>query len=124
MTLSSLLKPSGVPYVVGGLSIDYVQRKVALGREPVGLMSTGFAALYKLGVHAPRVLNHSVLLQRVWGPKQVGEGWLVRDVVKRLRRKLGDDTADPRYIFTEPRVGYRMAVEEGPSGEPALPTPD
>ena len=47
------------------------------------------------------------------GPCPVGEGWLLRDVVKRLRRKLGDDATDPRYIFTEPRVGYRMAAGEG-----------
>ena len=39
-----------------------------------------------------------------------GEGWLLRDVVKRLRRRMGDDAADPRYIITEPRVGYRMAA--------------
>ena len=54
----------------------------------------------------------------------MGEGWLLRNVVKNLRRKLGDDATTHRYIFTEPRVGYRMAVEEGPSGEPALPTSD
>ena len=36
------------------------------------------------------------------------EGWLLRNVVKRLRRMLGDDADDPSYIFTEPRVGYRM----------------
>ena len=59
------------------------------------------------------MLTHSVLLQRVWGPERVGESWLVRDVVKRLRRKLGDAAADPRYILTEPRLGYRMAAGEG-----------
>ena len=42
----------------------------------------------------------------------MGEGWLLWDVVKRLRRKLGDDAADPRYIVTEPRKGYRMAAGE------------
>ena len=42
----------------------------------------------------------------------VGEPWLVRDMVRRLRRKLGGDAADPRYIVTEPRVGYRMAAWE------------
>ena len=72
-----------------GLSIDYAQRKVALDGEPVELTATEYAVLYELAVHAPRVLNQSLLLQRVWGPERVGEGWLVRDVVKRLRRKLG-----------------------------------
>ena len=51
-------------------------------------------------------------LQRVWGPGKVGEPWVVRNVVKLLRRKLGDDARSPRYIFTEPRVGYRMATGE------------
>ncbi len=51
-----------------------------------------------------------MLLQRIWGPEKVGEPWLLRNVVKRLRRKLGDAAADPRHIITEPRVGYRMAV--------------
>ena len=80
------------------------------------LTATEYAVLYELSVHAPRVLSQSVLLQRVWGPERVGQGWLVRDVVKRLRRKLGDPAADPRYILTEPRVGYKMSVGE-PAGE-------
>ena len=42
-------------------------------------------------------------------PGRVGEGWLVRDVVKRLRRNLGEDGSNPRYVFAEPRAGYRMA---------------
>ena len=77
------------------------------------LTATEYAVLYELAVHAPLLLSQSVLLQRVWGPERVGEGWLVRNVVKRLRRKLGDDAADPRYIVTEPRKGYRMASGEG-----------
>ncbi len=99
-----------VSFATGGLSIDYAQRLVAVDGEPVELTATEYAVLYELAVHAPLVLSQSVLLQRVWGPERVGEGWLVRNVVKRLRRKLGDDAADPRHIVTEPRKGYRMAV--------------
>jgi len=68
--------------------------------------------LYELAVHSPRVLSHQMLLQRVWGPERVGDGWLLRDVVKRLRRKLGDDARNPRYILTETRVGYQMPKNE------------
>ena len=104
------------PYAAGGLSIDYARRRVALAGEPVELTATEYAVLYVLAVHAPRVLTHATLLQRVWGPERIGEAWLVRNVVKRLRSKLGDDAAQPTYIFTEPRVGYRLAQPEPPEG--------
>ena len=104
-------EPSG-PYAAEGLGIDYARRRVTMDGEPVELTATEYAVLYELAVHAPRVLTHTVLLQRVWGPEKVGESWLVRNVVKRLRGKLGDDASDPRYILTEPRVGYRMADGE------------
>ena len=101
-------EPSG-HYSAGDLSIDYAERRVTLDGRPVELTATEYAVLYEFSVNAPRVLTHNVLLQRVWGPERVGEPWLVRDLVKRLRRKLGDDAQNPAYIFTEPRVGYRMA---------------
>ena len=104
-------EPTG-PYAVGGLGIDYALRRVTLDGEPVELTATEYAVLYELSVHAPRTLTQTVLLQRIWGPEKVGESWLLRNMVKRIRRKLGDDAADPRFIFTEPRVGYRMAVGE------------
>ncbi len=109
-------EPSG-PYDARGLAIDYALRRVTVNGEPVELTATEYAVLYQLTVHAPRTLTHAVLLQRVWDPGRVGEAWLVRNVVKLLRRKLGDDAADPRYIFTEPRVGYRMAVGKVPGQE-------
>ena len=103
-------EPSG-PYSGGALSIEYARRRVTVAGEPVELTATEYAVLYELAVNAGRVLTHNVLLQRVWGPERLGEPWLVRDVVKRLRRKLSDDAQNPTYIFTEPRVGYRMAAD-------------
>ena len=100
------------PYAVDGLSIDYALRRVTVDGAPVELTATEYAVLYELSVHAPRTLTHAVLLQRVWGPERVGEAWLVRNVVKLLRRKLGDDAENPRYIITKPRVGYRMASSQ------------
>ena len=99
-------------YVAGKLDINYARRRVTLAGEPVDLTATEYAVLYELAVHAPRVLTHGVLLQRVWGPERVGDAWLVRNVVKRLRRKLGDDADSPRHILTVQRVGYRMASGE------------
>ena len=100
-------------YSVGELIIDYAGRRVTLNGEHVDLTATEYALLYELAVHAPRVQSHNVLLQRVWGPERVGESYLLRDVVKRLRRKLGDAVGNPTYIVTEPRVGYRMAAGNG-----------
>ena len=107
-------EPSG-PFSWGDLRIDYAERRAALREQPVELTATEYAVLYELAANAGRVLTHNVLLQRVWGPGRLGDPWLVRDVVKRLRRKLGDDANNPTYIFTEPRVGYRMGGrEQGP----------
>ena len=92
---------------------------MAVAERPVRLTPTEYELLFELSVHAGRVLTHDQLLQRVWGLERTGEPWLVREVVKRLRRKLGDDADNPAYIFTEPRVGYRMAKGEGPEPEMA-----
>ena len=75
---------------------------------------TKYALLYELSVNIGRVLTHDQLLQRVWGLERTGDPGLVRNVVKRLRRKLGDNADNPAYIFTEPRVGYLMARGETP----------
>ncbi len=106
--LDSFEGEPSAPYQAEGLSIDYAQRCAAVAGEPVELTATEYAVLHELAAHAPRVLTHSMLLHRVWGPERVGEPWLLRDVVKRLRRKLGDSVENSKYIFTEPRVGYRM----------------
>ena len=58
--------------------------------------------------NAGRVSTYETLLRQVWGGRN-GDPRSVRAYVRRLRKKLGDDTAQPVCIFTEPRVGYRMA---------------
>lgn len=102
------------PYVLGDLAIDYAERRVNVGGQPVELTPTEYGVLYQLSVHGGRALTHDDLLELVWGPERKGEPWLVREVVKRLRRKLDDDARNPDYILTEPRIGYRM--EKGESG--------
>ena len=100
-------------FALGDLSFDYARCGVTLTGEPADLTATEYAVLYQLAVQALRVLTHGLMIQRLWGPERVGEGWLLRNVVKVLRRKLGEDTASPRYTITEPRAGYRIASEEG-----------
>ena len=112
------------PYAGGGLVIDYGRRRATLDGEALELTSMEYAVLYELASRAPRVLTYVFLLQRIWGPERVGEPWLVRDVIKRLRRKLGDDARNPRYILTEHRVGYHMAATEAEGAGPLPDSPD
>ena len=104
------------PYRLGGLTIDYAERTVSVHDRPVQLTATEYTLLYELSTNAGRVLSHDQLLERVWGMEAFGDAGLVRSFVKKLRRKLRDDARDPTYIFTEARVGYRMAKAEGPGG--------
>ncbi len=66
-------------------------------------------------MNAGRLLTHQELLQRVWGSVNPGSAHTIRTHLMRLRHKLGEDGEKPAYIFSEPRVGYRMAV--GQMGE-------
>ena len=96
------------PFSAAALHIDFDLRRVTVAGEPVQLTPTEYGLLYELSVNAGRVLSHYQILNSVWGPERRGEHRLLRDVVKRLRRKLGDSANNPTYIFTEPRIGYRM----------------
>ncbi len=103
-----LLGPSE-PFELGDLSIDYALRQVTVADRQVELTDTEYRLLVELSVNAGMVMTHDHLLQRVWGPGRAAHAGQVRTVVKNLRRKLGDDADDPAYLFTVPRVGYRMA---------------
>ena len=100
------------PFVLGDLTIDYAERRVTVAGRGVELTATEYDLLFELSTNAGRVLRRDQLLRRVWGPEHPGDSQPVRTFVKNLRRKLGDDASAPQYIFTEPRVGYRM-----PKGE-------
>ena len=95
-------------YLQEDLVINYGERRVAVAGQPIVLTATEYALLFELSTNAGRVVTHEQLLQRVWGPGNSGDAGLARTVVQRLRRKFGDDARDPRYILTEPHVGYRM----------------
>ena len=97
------------PYLVGDLMIDYSERRVTVAGRSVQLTFTEYKLLFDLSTNAGRVMTHNQLLRRVWGPGYEGDTQPVRTHIKNLRRKLKDDPKKPAYIFTEPRVGYRMA---------------
>ena len=101
------------PYVLGDLTIDYAERRVTLAGRPLPLIAMEYRLLAELSANAGRLLTYEHLLERVWGEKSSGDVRPMRTIVSKLRRKLGDDADNPIYIFTEPRVGYRMPKGEG-----------
>ena len=105
------------PYVLGDLTIDYAERRVTLAGRPLPLIAMEYRLLAELSANAGRLLTYEHLLERVWGEKSSGDVRPMRTIVSKLRRKLGDDADNPTYIFTEPRVGYRMPRWETPEGE-------
>lgn len=96
------------PYLLGELTIDYAERRVTVAGRPVDLTNIEYRMLAELSVNAGRVLTNFQLLRRVWGVEKTGNSGPVRNIVNRLRRKLGDDASNPAYIFNKPRVGYHM----------------
>ncbi len=97
------------PYALGDLVVDYAERKVTLAGRPVHLVPLEYRMLAELSASSGRVVTYEHLLERVWGEKSSGDLRPMRTIVNKLRRKLGEGADSPTYIFTEPRVGYRMA---------------
>ena len=96
-------------FVLGELAVHYGERRVTVGGRPVTLTATEFELLRALTVNTGQVSTYDYLLRRVWSGKDKADRRLVRTYVKRLRRKLGDDAANPAYIVNQRQVGYRMA---------------
>ena len=105
------------PFILGELAIDYDRRRVSVAGRGVTLTATEYDLLRVLAEGAGRVLTHEALLRQVWAGRGTGNPKKVRAYVKRLRRKLGDDSARPTWIFNERGVGYRMP-RPGDPGEP------
>ncbi|OOG64053.1 DNA-binding response regulator [Rhodanobacter sp. B04] len=95
-------------YDDGRLSIDLARREVSLDGAPLALTRKEFAVLAMLLRHAGRVVTQQQLLREVWGPTHTGDSQYLRIVIGKLRQKLGDDPANPRWLKTEPGVGHRF----------------
>lgn len=90
------------------LSIDLAKREVLLGGLPLSLTRKEYAVLALLLRHAGRVVTQQQLLREVWGASHVQDSQYLRIVIGKLRQKLGDDPAQPRWLKTESGVGYRF----------------
>ena len=107
--------PEPVPaYVSSDLEIDFERRKVLVQGRPVRLTPKEFELLRHLVTSQGKPLEHRRLLQAVWGPDYGNETEYLRVFINQLRKKIEPDPAHPKYIHTDPWVGYRFEPE-GPS---------
>jgi two-component system KDP operon response regulator KdpE len=101
--------PADVPIVRGDLVIDRERFRVQRAGEEVRLTPKEFELLTFLAQHPGRVLTHRVILKAIWGPHAADQPEHLRVLVGSLRKKIEPNPASPKYILTEPWVGYRFA---------------
>jgi two-component system KDP operon response regulator KdpE len=102
--------PVGPIFASGDLTVDLARRVVTVAGQEVHLSPTEYDLLRALVMQAGKVLTHRYLLRQVWGVGYDQEAHLLRVTIGHLRRKLEPDPARPRWIITEPGVGYRLRV--------------
>ncbi|MEW6283969.1 MAG: response regulator [Candidatus Eremiobacterota bacterium] len=95
-------------YRADGLEVNLADRKVSSAGAEVQLTPTEYELLRQFVLNAGRVLTHRQLLSKVWGPEYGEEAHLLRVNISNLRRKIEPDPVRPRYLVTEPGVGYRL----------------
>jgi two-component system, OmpR family, KDP operon response regulator KdpE len=96
------------PICVGDISLDPVRHLVEKCGQAIYLTPKEFEMLHFLMVHAGRPIPHARLLNSVWGPEYGSELVYLRTLVRKLRRKLEDDPAHPKYLLTDMNIGYRF----------------
>lgn len=99
-------------FATGALRVDLEQRSVTVRGEAVHLTPTEYGLLKALVAHPNRVLTDGMLLREVWGAEYGDESHYLHVYIARLRRKLESDPQAPRYLITEPGVGYRLVAPE------------
>jgi two-component system KDP operon response regulator KdpE len=98
-------------FQIGELRMDLLRRQVFVGDREVRLTPIEYKLLATLVRHAGKVVTHAQLLRDVWGPTHTDQAHYVRVYLAHLRHKLEAEPARPRYLLTEPGVGYRLAAE-------------
>jgi two-component system, OmpR family, KDP operon response regulator KdpE len=95
---------------VGDLHIDFGRREVSVRGEQVKLTRIEFDILAVLAHNLDRVVTHRMLLETVWGPEYIGDTPTLRVHVSHLRHKIEEPGDIPRYVITEPGVGFRLVA--------------
>ena len=97
-------------FVAGGMRVNYDRREVSLDGMPVKLTPTEYDLLKYMIQHAGKVLTHRMILQAVWGPAHADQAQYLRVFIGQLRKKIERSPARPRFIITDPGVGYRFST--------------
>jgi two-component system, OmpR family, KDP operon response regulator KdpE len=98
-------------FQIGDIDVDFLKRRVTVAGNDVHLTRIEYKLLQVLIRHADQVVTHGQLLNEVWGPHHNDQTHYLRVYMVQLRRKLESDPARPRYLQTEPGVGYRLITE-------------
>lgn len=93
---------------VGPLTIDAADHSATMDGLPMHLTRREFDLLWMLASHRGRLVTQDMILRAIWGPAHAEDSQYLRVYVRQLRQKLGDDAANPRFIATEPGIGYRF----------------
>jgi two-component system KDP operon response regulator KdpE len=101
------------PFNSSGLNIDFERRRVVVHGKPVHLTPTEFELLKHLVVNQGKPMSHLKLLHLLWGPEHSNDREPLRVFIGQLRKKIEEDPEHPRYIHTEPLVGYRFDPDFG-----------
>jgi two-component system KDP operon response regulator KdpE len=109
--LSAVVPAESGQLQAGDLLIDYDRRRVVRSGEEIRLTPKEFELLSLLARNADRVLTHRAILKAIWGPNAVEQPEHLWTLVGQLRKKLENDPANPRYLLSEPWVGYRFQSE-------------
>jgi two-component system KDP operon response regulator KdpE len=97
---------------LGDIEIDFEPRRINAEGKQIRLTTKEFDLLIYLAAHANKTITHRELLQEVWGPDYGGEQEYLRVFANRLRRKIEASPSSPKYLLTEPWVGYRLELAE------------
>jgi two-component system KDP operon response regulator KdpE len=112
VVLRHIAHPANEPvFVSAGLMVDLARRLVTVNDQEVQLTPTEYDLLRVLVTHVGKVVTHTQLLRQVWGLGYETEAHLLRVNISNLRRKIEPDAARPRYLVTEPGVGYRLRMD-------------
>jgi two-component system KDP operon response regulator KdpE len=101
----------GSVFAAGALRVDLARREVSVGGTAVRLTPNEFRLLALLVKNAGRVMQHRQLLREVWGPGSAEDTHYLRVYMNQLRQKLEADPSRPKYLITEPGVGYRLVAD-------------